>query len=118
MLLEQMARQKAESRALLLSKMADYVRSIALQPEACLTLVAKEFSMEPREIATQFRRAFGIGVRDLIHQTRIAAAKQLLANPDLAVQDIARMTGYSSLTTMYRAFAKYEGAAPGKLRGK
>ena len=48
-------------------------------------------------------------------QRRLEAAKALL-HSDKNLKDIAEEVGFSSALTMSRAFKRYEGTTPGRLR--
>lgn len=100
----------------LMRSIYEFVEGNATDMNMGLSAVAREFKIKPREAAESFRQYFGESVNDVMHRTRVKQAKELLLTTDTPVQEIAEAVGYCSLATMYRAFTKLEGVAPGKLR--
>ena len=93
-----------------------YIEANATDINMGLSAVAKEFHLKPREATEAFREYFGESINDVMHRARVHRARELLLTTDQPVQDIAEQVGYCSLATMYRAFTRFEGVAPGKLR--
>ena len=63
-----------------------------------------------------FRQAYGETIVNYIRALRVEKAKELLTHPELNLSDVAQVSGFGSLNTMYRAFRAREGLPPGKLR--
>lgn len=111
------ARDRMESKHnALMRDIRAYLEENATDVNIGLTAVARNFHIPPREAAESFRAYYGISINDVIHQTRVKRAKELLLTTNDPVQSIAEQVGYCSLATMYRAFSNIEGVAPGKLR--
>jgi len=53
---------------------------------------------------------------DLINQTRINHAKELLRDPSLRIHDISDMVGFGDVTHFSRCFKKLEGQSPNEYR--
>ena len=66
--------------------------------------------------ARSFRQAFGMPPHRYLLTRRIARAKTLLRDTDLAVTAIAFETGWSSLGTFGRTFGDVTGESPGAFR--
>lgn len=115
-LVEHYRRRTEDQHDKLMHRIYDYVEGNATDMNMGLSSVAREFKIKPREAAESFRQYFGESVNDVIHRARVKTAKELLLTTDMPVQEIAEAVGYCSLATMYRAFTKLEGVAPGKLR--
>jgi AraC-like DNA-binding protein len=65
-----------------------------------------------------FKRETGINFTEYLSSVRIAKAKDLLANRDLPVSQIAYQIGFQSLTHFNRVFKKTVGTAPTQFRDK
>ena len=93
----------------------DYVRSHYSDPELNVNRVAAEFGRNPSYLSRSFLRATGTSVLDYIHRYRIQEAKILIGRGE-TIAEAAHAVGYSNVLTMSRAFKKYEGTTPGKLK--
>lgn len=63
-----------------------------------------------------FRDVFGITPHDLVIQTRMALAKDLIANSDLAISEVAASVGYESRFAFARSFKKCVGLTATRFR--
>ncbi|MEO0375164.1 MAG: AraC family transcriptional regulator [Cyanobacteria bacterium P01_A01_bin.17] len=59
-----------------------------------------------------FRQAFGTTVFDMLQSYRLDIARQLLANQNINIIEVAQHSGYGSATTFGRAFKKKFGVNP------
>ncbi|NEP19706.1 MAG: helix-turn-helix transcriptional regulator, partial [Leptolyngbya sp. SIO4C1] len=59
-----------------------------------------------------FRQAFGTTVFDTLQSHRLDIARQLLAEQDISIFEVAQHAGYGSATTFGRAFRKKFGVSP------
>lgn len=67
-------------------------------------------------LCNNFKRECGISVGTYLNDLRIAQAKELLANTNLSVADIARRIGYRHASTFVNAFKQAETITPSKWR--
>ncbi|GAB7144765.1 hypothetical protein LRC484719_33620 [Mycobacterium riyadhense] len=79
--------------------------------------VARELGMTPGHLTTVVRRRTGRTVQEWIIERRMADARDLLANTDLAVSEVARRVGVSDPGYFSRLFARMHGTSPRKWRG-
>ncbi|WP_132985528.1 helix-turn-helix transcriptional regulator [Luteimonas terricola] len=63
-----------------------------------------------------FRDVFGITPHDLVIQTRMELAKDLIANSDLAISEVAASVGYESRFAFARSFKKCVGLTATRFR--
>ena len=47
---------------------------------------------------------------------RIQAAKELLADPNIVIKDVAARVGFENINTFFRVFKQFEGVTPGQYR--
>ena len=63
-----------------------------------------------------FRKATGMTFTQFMSRVRIENAKDLLSDPYPCVSEVARRTGYVSISQFNRAFRRWTGQSPGKWR--
>jgi AraC-like DNA-binding protein len=114
--LERAVEQDERTRTL-----ADDVR-VALRERMCgdrpgVAKVAKGLGMSAR---TMQRRLGELGTtyQDVLDDVRQRTARQLLANTDLAVGEVAFLLGYEEVNSFTRAFHGWEGTTPAKWRAR
>ncbi len=93
----------------------NYIRGNYTDPDLNVNRVADEFGKNPSYLSRSFLRLTGTSVLDYIHYYRIQEAKILIGR-GVTLAGAAAEVGYSNVLTMSRAFKKYEGTTPGKLR--
>lgn len=96
-------------------KVHKFVRENYRDPNLTVSYIADQFGMTPTYCSKVFREQYGIRLFDFIQLRRLEAAK-LLMDTDHSLKDIAEATGFSSALTMSRAFKRYDGLAPSKVR--
>jgi AraC-like DNA-binding protein len=77
--------------------------------------LAKLMRTSPRTLQRKLRQE-GTSYHSLLDETRRDLALQHLANPAIAIVEVAFMVGYSSLSTFYAAFQRWTGMSPAKFR--
>lgn len=77
--------------------------------------IADKFELSPAYCSRIYRQYKGERLFDALQKKRLEAAKQMLSG-SATVKDIAEQCGFSSALTMNRAFKRYEGTCPSKLR--
>lgn len=93
----------------------NYIRGNYTDPDLNVNRVADEFGKNPSYLSRSFLRLTGTSILDYIHYYRIQEAKILIGR-GVTLATAAAAVGYSNVLTMSRAFKKYEGTTPGKLR--
>lgn len=84
-------------------------------PNLTVSYIADRFGMTPTYCSKIFKEQYHMRLFDLIQLKRLEEAKALMAT-NKSLKDIAEEAGFSSALTMSRAFKRYEGAAPNKIR--
>ena len=106
---------RKESSAAWIMDVKDHIRSNYTDPDLNVNSVADAFGKNPSYLSRSFLKLTGTSILDYIHYYRIQEAKILIGRGEtLAVT--AAAVGYSSVLTMSRAFKRYEGTTPGKLK--
>lgn len=93
----------------------NYVRANFSDPNLNVNTIADHFGKNAAYVSRSFLRQTGASLLEYIHRYRIQEAKIRIGRGDPLVA-VASAVGYGSVLTMSRAFKKYEGTTPGKLR--
>ncbi len=99
-----------------LDSIANYIAAHYTEP-LTLTVLAKHFKLSPSYIARMFRNELGIKPSAYIHQVKIAAAKALLLESDMSINEISEKLGYSDIYYFSKVFKRLIGSSPLQFRG-
>ena len=102
--------------AKLAKKIQKFVDENYANPMMSRTYVAEQMGISVSYLSHVLKECSGATILDLIHERRIAVAKDLLINSNLVLQEIAERVGYTNTWTFARAFKNSEGVSPGKYR--
>lgn len=114
------ARTPLDHRACIVAEVQDYIRK---NPSKKLSLndVAAVFNFSPGYLSQLFSQNGETSFVEFVTETRIAAAKELMASTDLKIYEISEMMGFESAFYFSKVFKKIEGVSPRtylrKLRG-
>ncbi|MCL6271828.1 helix-turn-helix domain-containing protein [Sansalvadorimonas sp. 2012CJ34-2] len=86
------------------------------QESITMPAVAERFSMSQRTLNRRFREATGMTPLDWLLRLRIESARDLLANSNLEVSDIAQRCGFQAPGYFNRVFRKQMDTTPGQYR--
>lgn len=106
---------RKESSAAWVMDVKTYIRSNFADPNLNVNSVADAFGKNPSYLSRSFLKLTGTSLLDYIHYYRIQEAKILIGRGETLAK-VATAVGYSSVLTMSRAFKRYEGTTPGKLK--
>jgi AraC family transcriptional activator of pobA len=74
--------------------------------------VARAVSLSPGHLTTVVRRKTGRTVQEWIAERRMAEARRLLVQTDLAVEEVGRRVGYGDPAYFVRSFGRAHGVTP------
>jgi AraC-like DNA-binding protein len=74
--------------------------------------VAGALNLTPGYLTTVVRRKTGRTVQEWLAERRLAEARRLLVETDLAVEEVGRRAGYGDPTYFVRAFRRAHGVTP------
>ena len=69
-------------------------------------------------LENRFRKATGHSVLEEIHAVRLAEAERLLANPQIKIEAIPSLAGYSSANFLARIFKRIHGVSMREFRNR
>ena len=110
-----LSRQKDEAGAEWIASVKDFIRENYTDPDLNVNKLADVFGRNPSYLSRRFLRVTGQSILDYIHRYRIQEAK-IRIGQGASLAAVAEQVGYSNALTMSRAFKKYEGTTPGKLK--
>lgn len=70
----------------------------------------------PKYFSRYFKDQTGITFVNYLNRLRIQAAKELLADPNIVIKDVAARVGFENINTFFRVFKQFEGVTPGQYR--
>ncbi|SDA15931.1 Transcriptional regulator GlxA family, contains an amidase domain and an AraC-type DNA-binding HTH domain [Methylobacterium sp. UNC378MF] len=79
-------------------------------------LLGRVAGASPRNLARLFRLHAGMTVTDAVNRSRIALARDLIAQSDLGLEQVAERAGFGSARHMRRVWRQFHAAAPSSLR--
>ena len=89
-----------------------------LEGDLSLKILARESGYSRAHFAHLFRAATGMTAHSYVLERRILRARQLLAQPDLSLTDIAASSGFATQSHLTLAFRKKFGITPNAFRRK
>lgn len=77
--------------------------------------VARVLGMHRRTLNRRLKEQ-GVTFQEILDEVRFDAARDLLANSDIHLDDIAAALGYAAVTPFMRTFRRWSGTTPGRWR--
>ena len=78
--------------------------------------MARVFHISKRQLNRILRNTYRMSFREILVNTRMHSAADLLVSTEYSIEEIAAMIGYTSLSGFYSAFQKKYGITAGKYR--
>lgn len=98
-----------------LSRLIDWIRA-HLADDHTVAALARRAAISPRTLQRRFLETTGLPVYDWIVRERVAAAKDLLESPRIAMTRVAEKTGFRSEESFRRHFRRVAGTSPSAYR--
>ena len=83
-----------------------------------VTRIARRLGLSTRSLEMLFANVIGQSPGNYYLSLRLKAARRLILDTHLSMADTAEQTGFSSISSLSRAFKRHFGQAPSKLRQK
>lgn len=95
----------------------NYVEEHIAESELTIASISERFGIGEAQLARQFSRYYGVSLYKYMQQCRYRLAGKLIReNPTTPLAHIALQSGYSDVSTMYRAFRQLGNTTPGALK--
>lgn len=114
---EQIATQQQNAEPPLVTKAREFIEQHQ-GDEIALADVAQAVHTSTFHFCKTFKKTTGFTFTQYVGLVRIAKAKQLLANPQKRISEVAYEVGFQSLTHFNRSFRKVTGQSPTEFREK
>jgi AraC-like DNA-binding protein len=108
---------EAEQGADLPAQVRSVLRTALLTRHAGAEQIAALFSMHPRTLARHLE-ARGTRFQALVDEVRFEIARQLLAQSNMDVREVAATLDYADASAFTRAFRRWSGTTPAEWRAK
>lgn len=79
-------------------------------------MIANHIGLNATYLERIYKKATGISLWESVTRCRLAAAKELLANPQIPIKEIDNMIGFANRQTFYLQFKKRYGISPSEYR--
>lgn len=89
-----------------------YIEESYMLPNLNLSMAAMRFNFSEGYFSYFFKEYIGISFTEYVEQVRIQKATTLLKESQLAIDEIAILTGYNSAQSFRRAFKRVTGVSP------
>ncbi|WP_409344972.1 helix-turn-helix domain-containing protein [Paenibacillus sp. MBLB4367] len=106
--------QRGSNKAI--EKMLAFIEEHYRESAFSLDRLADEFELSPTYISKLFKEHTEKNFIDYLIEIRINASKELLADKNRKINDIAEGVGYTNTRSFLRAFKKYTGMTPTEYR--
>ena len=84
--------------------------------EVCFETLAREIGMSPRNFIRRFKQATGLAPVDYLQRLRILAAKRILEEDGIGVQEVGLSVGYADTAFFRSLFKRHTGLTPAVYR--
>lgn len=109
------AAQSSKMRVDVLGKVIQYIEK-HLDSDLSVTKLAEQVYLNPDYLSRMFKQSKGLTISDYIAALKVQRAKEMLSNPRMLVQDIAKALGFTSAGYFSRFFKKETGQTPQEFR--
>ena len=93
-----------------------YIHEHYLDDNFSVKYLAAYFETSISNISHFFKKNMGVTISQYIDQIKLDKAKELLADSDSKISEIAQRLRYNNSTVFIEMFKKYEGVTPGGYR--
>lgn len=107
---------KKQKRNELSYMMLDFINKYCYDSSMSLKLISKKFNLTEKYISAFFKKEIGCNFSDYTEKIRIAKAESLIKEGLYPITDIALRSGYSTISTFYKAFKRKHGVSPNKWK--
>lgn len=101
---------------ILINNMKEYIHDNYMEADFTLQSMADHFNMQKTNLSTFYKDHSGVNIFELATELRMDAAKEMLRNSQLPVNQISAQIGYDNVSSFIRRFKQIYGVTPGNYR--
>ena len=101
-----------------MSEIIEIINSNITNTKLSVSLIAEELNLSTRNIYRKLKIIGDISISDLIRDTRIHIAQNLLIKTTLTIDEIVYKAGFSNRVSFFKSFSKKNGCTPKEYRMK
>lgn len=114
---EQKANRLLDEGGTLVATVQRYIRA-HLNEDLTLVRIAAAMFFNPSYLSRYYKQHAGHNISEFIHEYKLQRAKELLANPDLKINEIAEQLGFNTASYFTSFFRKMTSLTPQEYRDK
>lgn len=95
-----------------------YIKEHYSDDDLSLEKVARSVGLNAQYLSRIFKKDSGTAFAAFVNSVRMTKARELLAEPNLTVSEVAVRVGYGTLSNFEKVFKKAEGVTPRQYRGR
>jgi len=117
-LLMERIKEKRSSREKndVIDRVMDYIQEHYMRSDLSLNLLASEFKISVSHLSKLFKEQKECNFIDTLMEIRMNKAKEMLAQTEEKIRDIAEQVGYTNVNSFVRIFKKMTGRTPTEFR--
>ncbi len=98
------------------SEIVEYIQANYTNPMLSLTCLAEYLGLSVSYVSKVFNGLFGVSFLHYLNSIRIDKAKEIIFCPDMNIQEISDVVGYSNVITFRRCFKAITGVTPSEYK--
>lgn len=110
-----LARKQMKNDNLNIYEIKEYIDSNYCQ-DIKISIFTDKYFLSREYLMKLFKNEFGCGIYEYVLRVRMEKARELIADPDVKIQSIAQMLGYSDNNYFSKAFRNYFKISPSDYR--
>lgn len=107
--------QENREESAVTARIAEWIRS-HMSADLTVAFIANHFHMNPDYVSRLFREELGVNLRSYLLGMRLEAAKVLLVQSDLTIEQVARNAFFNDVRNFMKLFKRKTGVTPTQYR--
>lgn len=99
-------------------EVVEYIEAHCTDYNLSLDMIAQQAQITPQYLCVKLKAEIGMSYKEYLTQLRIEAAKRMLTEEDISVNDVCQKVGYINVSYFIKIFQKYTGVTPTRYRAE
>lgn len=109
-------KEEKEDSRIKMDVLLEYINQYATSEEFSLSAMAEHFQLSPSWLSHYFSSNMHMTLIEYVNRLKMDAAKTMLKNSGIGLDELAKNFGYASTSSFIRSFKNIVGMTPGKYR--